>query len=177
MSSKLIRTDSRRAGDVIRWSTWPVIRTQTCAHHTWNVMRILVEIWPEVPAEALVAALYHDAGELGSGDIPFPYKAQNKILKKMMDEMEERSLEEQGVHVPPITDVWARRIKICDLVEMLEHGMDEVILGSMAGRIVIRNIEDALESKFRDLSEEEKQAVTNYLVARWGYYRQMEELT
>jgi len=141
-----VRDDPRRAGDVTRFATWPTIRTQTCAHHAWNVCRILVAIWPHAPAPVIVRALHHDSGELGSGDIPFPFKRDNPELKVIMDRLEEASLLACGISLPQVSDEWVRRLKICDWIEMLEFAWDEHLLGSAFAWPVIERMDDSLET-------------------------------
>ena len=113
-----VRTDARMAGDVRRYHTWPVHHQQTIAHHSWNVARILLEIWPDAPRSAIVYAITHDLGEVGTGDIPFPIKRENPDLKAIMDRLEHAVVEGLGLEIPELDPQWTTAMKICDLLEM-----------------------------------------------------------
>lgn len=145
----MVRTDVRQAGNVQRYHTWPVHHRQTVAHHSWNMARVLLDIWPDAPREAIIYAIYHDVGEVGTGDVPFPIKRENPDLKVIMDRLEDAVLREMGVQMPDV-GTWSWRLKVCDLLEMWEFGMDEVLMGnSMAWPIVDRTlavVEKMLES-------------------------------
>jgi len=136
------------AGNVVRYHTWPVLIQQTNAHHTWNVLRIMVEIWPQTPQDILLHTIFHDGGELGPGDIPFPYKSQNPVLKKAVHDLEVQSLRDQGVWRLTTTrdddDEWLHRAKTCDLIEMLEKGLEEYLLGNYYGWGVVEQIMSTL---------------------------------
>lgn len=163
---EMVRSDPRRAGDVDRYSTWMVSVRQQNGSHTWQVMRILSTIWPEVPADAMIFALHHDSGELGSGDIPYPHKQNDPGLKAKMDNLEAKSLRDQGLRVPVPADPWRQRIKTCDLIEMLEKGMDEVLIGSVYGIPIVQRMQEQLKSRTH-ASDDDENRVKLYLAERW----------
>lgn len=137
----MVRTDVRQAGNVQRYHTWPVNHRQTVAHHSWNKVRVLLTIWPDAPREAIVYAIYHDVGEVGTGDVPFPIKRENPDLKVIMDRLESGVLAGMGIEMPDVDLYWAKRLKVCDLLEMWEFGMEEVLMGNqMAWPIVDRTL-------------------------------------
>ena len=151
-----VRTDSRMAGNIVRYHTWPVLVQQTNAHHTWNVLRIMLEIWGHAPAEVLAYLVFHDAGELGAADVAFPYKAQNPVLKAEITRLEHASLVAQGAgayremevedsHTD--TEMWRCRAKTCDLLEMLEKGLEEYLMGNRFGWGVVENILENLAAR------------------------------
>ena len=86
-----IKTDPRLAGAVMRYHTWPQIGTQDLAQHQWNVARILYALTTNPPEHLVKYALFHDLGEIGSGDVPFPIKRDNPDLKAIMDKIEHSS--------------------------------------------------------------------------------------
>lgn len=173
-----VRSDSRRAGDVIRYASWPHLRTQTTGAHTWQVMRILTTIWPRATADALVFALHHDSGELGSGDIPYPHKLLRPELKAIMDELEAESLLDQDIQVPDPGPDWRWRIKTCDLIEMLEQGMDEVIMGNRYGVPIVHGMESMLHQRVMvdtPPTQADRSAVEVYMRNRWVRFRELEK--
>lgn len=135
-----VRSDARRGGDTLRYHTWPTVQHQTVAHHSWNLMRILVTIWPMIGAPAMWYAAIHDSGELASGDPPFPVKIRNPVMKETFDQIEAELQANQGLFVPTLSDLEKARVKTCDYIEMLEFGMDEVTLGNKFGAPVIANM-------------------------------------
>lgn len=169
-----VRSDARRAGDVLRYSSWPLLIQQTTGQHTWQLMRILTTIWPDVTAEAMVFALHHDSGELGSGDIPYPHKAMNLTLKNIMDRLEEQSLVDQGLTIPDPGFEWRWRIKTCDMIEMFEKGLDETIMGNRYGIPIARGMEGEIYARVKD--HPDGGAVRVYMAERWTKYRKLEKL-
>lgn len=169
-----MRSDARLAGSVKRYSTWPVLVQQTNAEHTWQVLRILMTIWPETPAHAAEFALFHDSGELGAGDIPYPYKARHPELREIISELERSSLSDQGVREQLTTDIWRWRIKTTDLIEMLEKGMEETIMGNKYGVPVARAMEAELSSRID--GHEDYLVVSRYLRERWVRFNKTMEM-
>jgi hypothetical protein len=129
------RRDPRCAGDVQRWHTWPTRDKQSVAHHSWNVARILLAIWPSAPSEVIVEALFHDIGEVGSGDVPFPVKRDNPTLGKEMNRVETDARYAMcipwGVPAPQnLGDVSLKIIGLCDRLEMWEFALGELMAGN-----------------------------------------------
>jgi hypothetical protein len=141
-----IVTSTRHAGNVKRYHTWPTLRGQTVAEHSWHVMRIFLELFPEeVTVEVLTYILYHDVAEVGTGDTPFPVKASRPDLKAIYDEMEADVLDNMGVVMPDITSRQRTLIKICDLLEMWSWGLDEMMMGNLYAQPIV---DDALVAAF-----------------------------
>lgn len=139
-----VRSDTRQAGNVMRYHTWPTIRQQTIADHSWNVWRIINAIWgisygTDIPHHVTEHIMLHDCGELRTGDAPYPIKRDNPELKRVMDRLEDESLAEQGIFLSKITEQWKWRIKVGHTIEMMEFGLEELLLGSAhAGPVVLR---------------------------------------
>lgn len=135
-----IETDPRVAGQVTRYHTWPRTRDQSVGEHSWQVMRILLTVWPTVPRKLLVHAVLHDVGEM-AGDIPYPGKRNDPLLKDRMD------LAEQKIHagmmdawrlpgITTLTEYEHRVFKVCENLEMWEWGLHEQNLGNRYGSVV-----------------------------------------
>lgn len=135
----MVRTDPRRAGAVRRYHTWPTIQTQTVAEASWNVVRILVTIWPDAPAEAITHALLNDCGEIVTGDLPFPVKRDNRVLKDEIVRLEETAIIDMGLAPQESCrdQVWRDRVKICDMLEMWEFGLDETAMGNRYAQPIV----------------------------------------
>jgi 5'-deoxynucleotidase YfbR-like HD superfamily hydrolase len=122
----------RFAGLVKRYHTWPVLREQTNAEHTWHVLRIYHKLFGPPSTDVTLAIMYHDVGEIKTGDAPFPVKRENPDLKAAYDRVEAAHRE---ILLPydttsKLTEYEIRCIKICDLVEMWEYGMEEYLKGN-----------------------------------------------
>ena len=127
------------AGCVKRYCSWPMIHEQTVAQHCWRVACIFVEVFGMPRAEVLYYCLHHDSGELFAGDVPFGVKAQVPGLKEAMDHAETNGLRALGIKLPDLTKEERIQVKICDLLEMHEHGEHEVRLGNEYAEAVMRD--------------------------------------
>jgi 5'-deoxynucleotidase YfbR-like HD superfamily hydrolase len=127
-----ITMNLRFAGLVKRYHTWPVLREQTVAEHTWHVLRIYDKLFGLPSVEVVRAIMYHDVGEVRTGDAPFPAKRDNPDLKKAYDRVEsEHRLKLLGADPElAVSENDLRKLKICDLVEMWEFGMEEYLKGN-----------------------------------------------
>lgn len=140
----------RGAGEVQRYHTWPTIRRQSVGEHTWQVMRIWLQVFGPMSPEVSTAILLHDAGERVTGDMPFPFKREVPGLKEIMDAAEvaalQRMLGDRWEDISVLTDYERMQLKICDLIEMAEFGSTEVMMGNRyAETIVDCTLQSALE--------------------------------
>lgn len=143
-----IRDDIRLAGQVIRYHTWPHIRQQSVGEHSWQVARILLSIAPVYPG-LLKHAILHDIGEIGTGDLPYPVKANNDLLGKLMNDLEEETIENlcnrwgvQSGHELSEQERWI--FKLAEFIEMWEWGMEEVIRGNNFAQLVVTRCYDKI---------------------------------
>ena len=141
LTHEIVRGWSRHAGGVRRYHEWPTVQTQTNAEHSWNVMRIYHEIFEKeetsgFSGKLLVYLMYHDCGEIGVGDLPYPIKKNNPALKLEMERLEEASRIAQGIVLPELS-AWETMVaKLCDMIEMFEFGLEEVRRGNSYGQPV-----------------------------------------
>jgi hypothetical protein len=127
--------DPRLAGAVQRWHAVQTIRTQNVAEHSWNVLRILYAIYPEPPRAMVVEAMFHDIGEIATGDPPSTLKRRSDPLKTIYRTMESAARLAMALPwgVPPpqmMTDEEMRILKLADMIEMMEFAQQEVLLGN-----------------------------------------------
>lgn len=158
--SLTVRDDIRLAGRVLRYHTWPHVRQQSVAEHTWQVLRILYAIWPEVPSHVVRYVMGHDVGELTVGDPPYPIKANNPVLKTEMDRIEGEAQDELFENwmlgdVPELTETERWAFKLAEFIEMWEWGWEEELLGNRFARkvrerceaVVIQRMNEALHGE------------------------------
>lgn len=138
-------TSLRHAGSVKRYHTWPTIRHQTIADHTWHVLRILITLFPEeVTVDVLTYVIWHDVPEVGTGDSPFYAKRASPELKSALNELEGEVLESMGLVLPELTSRQRLLVKVCDLLEMHQWGTDELRMGNQYARPIIDDTRAAL---------------------------------
>ena len=133
--------DPRRAGLVPRYHAQIHLSNQSVAEHTWQVLRIITTVWPQVPADVLKQIIYHDIAEGVTGDMPYPTKLADLKLKRLMDEAECRAINDMekvwGIPEIPTLDQQTKAIvKACELVEMWEWALYEKNLGNKYAKLV-----------------------------------------
>jgi hypothetical protein len=150
------RQDPRLAGQVVRWHTVPMLRRETVAEHSWQVARLALAICPDLPRDVLVRALMHDVGEIASGDVPFPVKANNPVLRREMDRVERSG--HLAMCIPwglpsnqPIDDAWASVLKLAEMIDMWETGAQEQVMGSQFGREIADRLVEIIRQRCLDL--------------------------
>jgi 5'-deoxynucleotidase YfbR-like HD superfamily hydrolase len=131
----------RAAGNIKRYHIFPTIRPQTVADHTWNVMRIY-DTFYVLDQSAARRILYHDCPEIATGDIPFAAKRKYPKLKQEVSQVEHQWYEDRGLgFMNDRCDSNAEaKIKICDLLEMMEFASEEVNLGNTYARHIVSNV-------------------------------------
>lgn len=153
-----VRDDARLAGRVLRYHTWPHLRQQTVAEHSWQLLRILLCIWPSVPANVMAYVVRHDCGEIKTGDAPYPVKADNEDIAVGMNRVEKQSLLEQEfagflVLGPEVghDEKWV--VKLAEFIEMWEWGAEEQLLGNQFARLVAQRCLTVVENRIHSVME------------------------
>lgn len=136
-----VRLDTRLAGQVKRYHTWPTISTQTIAEHCWQLLRIYLSVVKTPDINIIIHIQTHDIGEHFTGDIPYPVKSLNPELKRQMDFLERKSQAAQlehweSFHQVLLTEEDKEFFKLIELVEMAEFGIGEMLLGNNHGFII-----------------------------------------
>lgn len=135
-----VRIDLRLAGQVERYHTWPTITRQSDAEHTWQLTRILLTVDPYVSKDVLVYTQFHDCGEHHTGDLPYPVKRNNPVLKSEVDRIGGEGLQDMcefwKLHIPALTDSEMLLVKLCEMIEMWEFGLHEQRLGNSYAALV-----------------------------------------
>ena len=171
MNREQMLKTARLAGQVTRYHTWPVHRQQSVGEHTWQVMRIFYQIFGPPSQTVFTKLLWDDAGELTTGDLPFPIKSLHPSLKAIMDSLEEHAVQEMGGNPRPgISDADRKRVKACDLIDMLEFGLDELMLGNKFAQPIVEDITAALRKLWDNVEHPDYQHVLAY-VNKSGVYQ------
>ncbi len=133
-----IMRSRRLASRVKRYHTWPTIREQTVADHTFNMMRVYTEVFGVPPSTVWECILWHDITEMYTGDIPSFVKRDNPKLAGLLHELENKA--RINMQVPTVFGLPAAeftQIKIADLLEMWEFGREEMMLGNKYAEPVV----------------------------------------
>jgi 5'-deoxynucleotidase YfbR-like HD superfamily hydrolase len=149
--------DPRAVGEARRYHTWAIHRDQSVGEHTWQVMRILLTVWPLAPRNVIVHALMHDGGEM-SGDIQYPFKRLFPELRAGADKAEDyvRNLQRKSIGAPeskPLSAFEKLVFKACDNLEMWEMGMREVNMGNNYAKIICTRMMRALGENLQSIEE------------------------
>lgn len=159
-------SSGRLAGQVVRYHTWPMLHRQTNAEHTWQVLRVYYLMFGAPRPEVTTFILWHDAGELKSGDLPFPIKATNPVLKQEISRIEADAVQAMG-GVNHLTDVRERvRVKLCDLIEMMEQGLHELRLGNHYAEPIVDDTMHGALQLASQLSTSDRAALQRYVSTR-----------
>lgn len=170
--------DPRRAGQVLRYHTWPVHNKQSIAEHSWQVMRILLAICPDAPHYMLVHCMTHDVGETVSGDPPYPTKLVYPELKDINDIVEKEAHLEMtklwDLPAPTFLTMTEKAIfKFAESMEMLEFGMHELQLGNAAAKLMCTRMMAAVIRYFPQLPVEISGVAHRYFLKRLAYHNKI----
>lgn len=176
-----VTKNPRMGGQVLRYHTWPVLRQQSNAEHTWQVMRIYYQIFGAPEPKVTARLLFHDIGEIGAGDPPFPSKRDHPDLKTAHDRIEREAALRMGVK-PEVFDedlgaTERLRIKICDLFEMWEFGLTELRMGNLFAMPIANDTYlGAMELK-NQLSNADRAKITSYVLRTQNLFEPQTILT
>jgi len=127
---------AREAANVTRFHTQPTLVTETVAHHSFNVVNLLLIMTNcEISKRAIIAALVHDMGEPVVGDIPSPVKRAmdsqtiDNIVKLEMDHIAKIHPYTAGEDYT-FTPQEAFLLDLCDKLDGLLKCTEELELGN-----------------------------------------------
>ena len=149
MEDDSVRLDTRLAGQVRRYHTWPTIKEQNIAEHCWQLLRIYLCVVDKMDPHMVYHIIFHDIGEHATGDIPYPVKRDNPRLKEEMDLLELKSQAAQMEHWHSFKQIVlseqdTKLFKHIELIEMAEFGLDQMNLGNHHGYIIANRCLEAV---------------------------------
>ena len=155
--------DPRLSGEAVRWHTWPMMRRESIAEHSWQVARVLLAIWPMCPRELLVHAIVHDLGETGPGDAPYPSKLNSPLLasehRRLERETHESMVLPWSLPAPQeLHPVWHNVFKLAEFMEMWEKSLQEMFMGNRLAQLPLERCTEGMRkhtSILLDLEETE----------------------
>jgi hypothetical protein len=118
---------------------------ETVGQHTANLINILIFLYGDVPSKVLLRAIYHDAPELVTGDVPAPAKWMSKELNESLELMEARVQNDIGLFNEPLPEIDEAMLKYADMMDLCFKSVEEITVGNqlffpllMRGLIYIR---------------------------------------
>lgn len=102
-----------------RWHTNPDMSHTTdfnCAHQG-RVALLALCLFPDAGLDLLRAAITHDQGEAGVGDVAFPVKQKHPEFSKHLDEMEAAHAEGRGLAPISLSELDTKKLKMCDRMD------------------------------------------------------------
>ena len=136
----------RESGNVLRYHTQQTIKQNSIAAHSWGVAALILILNPRASKELIAAALFHDAGELISGDTPYTSKLLDSQLSKSLKTIETNFLNEQNINFEGSLTLdehlW---LKACDMLDLVFFCLDEIEMGNDKIYPVLQNGISALQ--------------------------------
>lgn len=172
--------DPRLAGEVKRFHTWTSLFPGTVASHSWQMIRLLLALWPEAPRHLLVEVAFHDIGERVSGDIPYPGKSLEPGLREALDRVEAGARLSMALPwgVPPPAQLTAEEhavLKLVDYLDMLEHALHELSLGNSHMQLVYQRCWKAIEAAAQGVPRHVQDKLDWYMAKRYKAQAQLLE--
>lgn len=163
VTNETVLKSPRLAGSVKRYHTWPTLQQQTNADHTYHVLRIYSQLFGAPSPEVTQYIIWHDAGEIRTGDLPYPVKSQNPAVKASILALEKDAISSMGGIIVGLSEEEQRRAKLADLVEMLEFGLIETLMGNRFAEPVVSNMTGAVLALCAQGSDEDRKAVLLFI--------------
>lgn len=165
-----IMSSTRMAGQVRRYHTWPVLRQQQVDSHTWQVMRLYVELFGRPDESVWEYILFHDVAEVGTGDTPSDVKTRNPKLKECLDRAEEGVLESMGIRLPKIKYEEFVKVRVCDRLERFEFALEELNMGNKYAEPILRGARTAVEDSAAALGPVEARRISAWVDRKESEY-------
>ena len=158
----------RMAGRIRRLHIRPMNgEEQNVAAHTWGVVMILLDLFPDVSRDAIIFALRHDVPEVVTGDIPANVKWDNAELEEALEKREKEFLEAMGWKTKhagvPSWDRESLYIKIADRVELLFFCLEQMYMGNWLLTDVYVNVRDKIAEDVSLLDKEYMPIIISYI--------------
>lgn len=116
--------EALRTGQVMRYHAQPDVPCQSNAEHMWGVAILMLKFYGTemVDGLQLAAAITHDCGEAGIGDIPSPTKCKVPQIRELVKELEHEAMRRLGLDYESyLRHDQKTRLKICDVLEGLHY--------------------------------------------------------
>lgn len=166
----------RNGGETKRYHTWPTLREQTVAAHSFHVAMLCNWLAayeaPGLRVALLMAALTHDLAEHKMGDLPAPVKRALPDIEGVSFHEYWGAMEEQGLegvslaYASELNEREAQILKVADAADGCLHCIRERAMGNKLIEPVYINFIAYLASAYN--AESERQArLFDYVTKEW----------
>lgn len=140
----------RQAFRIQRFHTVPLIRSQTVGEHTAGVIALACYLNGGYSEDLMRAALFHDIGEILTGDVPHNVKKDNPDLRRELRRIE-------AMVLPPgdLNSEQRRALNVADMLECIWKCTEEIQMGNLCLDLVRKRAIGYLSLS----SEREREAV------------------
>ena len=140
---------SREAAAVQRTHAAPGIGDHSVGKHSFNMVTMLLILWPEAPKELILACIKHDLPERTTGDMPHhakragiqnneaQAKAEQDINEGLFGNHEEASL----------SDDMKRWLSGLDMLEFYCYCRDQLMIGNRSVETKLNQVEEIMRKK------------------------------
>jgi 5'-deoxynucleotidase YfbR-like HD superfamily hydrolase len=142
----------RDGGNVKRYHTMQMIGEQTVAAHTFGVIAVILELWPDASGDLIRAAMHHDVVETLTGDTPAHAKWAFPELGRVIHAVEGLLHIQYGLNVP-LNSVDVLRLKLADLAELCITAHEQMLLGNRTFKIVFLRGTEYIRDHFGDTKD------------------------
>jgi len=104
---------------VRRWHTQPeLVHTHDPdGHHQHRCTILLLCFWPDSSRDSIIDTLTHDQGEIDAGDMAGPAKQKHPTIRQLLQDVEDESIESQGLNLCDPSELEIRRRKFVDCLD------------------------------------------------------------
>lgn len=120
----------REASRVERSHTTPHHGSYTVGQHSFDMLTLLIALYPDCRKELMLAVMFHDLPERWTGDIPHPAKQSDGEFGKRLAKIEARVAKSLGMDVS-LDENERFWLKGLDVVEYMLWCKDQLAMGNM----------------------------------------------
>src|SRR5579859_3219148 len=146
-----------RGGNVSRYHVEGRAIDQTVAEHTWRLLVILLDLWPNASPDLVKTALYHDVAEGFIGDVHAPLKRALPGVENIELEYERWLGLPHAAHLSALEQV---QLKCADYLELLMYSST---IPTSRARDIVKVGEDYIYKLTAALPVEDRAAVTKLM--------------
>lgn len=128
----------REASKVERSHTTPHHGTYSVGQHSFDMLTLLVALYPDCRKELMLAVMFHDFAERWTGDIPHPAKQADGEFGKRLAQIEARVAKSLGLEIK-LDEMERFWLKGLDVVEYLLWAKEQVAMGNQNVQPAIAN--------------------------------------
>lgn len=119
----------RECSRVERSHTTPHHGSYTVGQHSFDMLTLLIALYPDCRKELMLAVMFHDFAERWTGDIPSPAKASDGEFGKKLAQIELKVTRTLGLQIK-LEEMERFWLKGLDVVEYLLWAKEQLALGN-----------------------------------------------